>query len=79
MNGVVLEQVHEVISVHEWVIDSHDSGGVLVAGEGGSENETADSSEAVDTHLDVRHLCVCFVRNINIDYHSTPINDIIIG
>ena len=49
MNGVVLEEVAEVVKIHEGVVDGHDAGLASVGGEGGPEGKAADSAEAVDT------------------------------
>jgi len=53
VDGVVLQQVHEVVDIHEGVVDGHDAGLVGVLAESRAEDETADSTEAVDTHADV--------------------------
>jgi hypothetical protein len=53
MNSVVLEQVDQVVDIHEGVVDRGHLGVAL--GEGGAENKTADSTEAVDTHADGAH------------------------
>lgn len=47
MDRVVLEEVDEVVQIHEGVVDGHDLGGVGVSG--GPEGESSDSAESVDT------------------------------
>ena len=63
MDGVVLQQVDQIVSVHEWIVDGSNLSVASLLREGGSEDETADSTEAVDTHSDVRHCdaCLCVV------------------
>lgn len=51
VDGVVFEEVDQVISVHEGIVDGHDLGVVGVLSESRAEDETADSAEAVDTHF----------------------------
>ena len=53
MDGVVGHEVDEVVDVHEGVVDCHDLSLAGVLGEGGAHDETADSSEAVDSHFDL--------------------------
>jgi len=49
VDGVVLELVDQVVQTHEGVVDGSDFNlGVL---EGGSEGESSDSTETVDTEL----------------------------
>ena len=54
MDGVVSEQVHQVVKIHEWVVDGHDAGLAGLA-EGGAGSEAADSAEAVDSESDSGH------------------------
>ena len=49
VDGVVLEEVAEVIEVHERIVDGHNASLASVGGEGGPEGEAADSAEAVDS------------------------------
>mmetsp|Transcript_34593 Transcript_34593/g.46626 ORF Transcript_34593/g.46626 Transcript_34593/m.46626 type:complete len:343 (+) Transcript_34593:87-1115(+) len=59
VGGVVFEQVHEVVDIHEGVVDVHNLSFVSVLGESRSEGEAANSTEAVDSESDVGHgLCV---------------------
>lgn len=53
VDGVVLKVVDQIVEGHEGVVN----GGDLDLGvvEGSSENESADSAEAVDTEFDKRH------------------------
>ena len=55
VHGVVLQQVLEVIEVHERIVDSRHLrlGGVVH--EGGPEYKSADSSESVDAHSNCAH------------------------
>lgn len=55
MDRVVAEEIDEVVKVHEGVINCHDLSILGILGEGGAENETANSAESIDTHFDVRH------------------------
>ena len=65
MNGVVSEQVHQVVEIHEGVVDGHDLGLASVLGQGGAAGKSADSAEAVDSDSNLGHsvrevfLCVC--------------------
>ena len=49
VDGIVLEEIDKIVEGHEWVVDGHDLGDVLVSNEGGSEDKSTDSSESVDT------------------------------
>ena len=53
MDGVVFEEIDQVVDVHEGVVDGHDFGLVRVLCEGRAEDETANSAESIDTHFDV--------------------------
>lgn len=53
MNGVVTEKVNKIVSVHERVVNSHDSGLACVFTEGRAEDETTNSAEAIDADFDV--------------------------
>ena len=55
MNGVVLEEVAQVVEIHEWVVDGHHLGLVGVGVHGSSEGESTDSAEAVDSEFDAGH------------------------
>jgi len=55
MDGVVLEKVHKVVQIHEWIVDGHNLGLVGVGGHGGSEGQSSDSSEAVDSESYLGH------------------------
>ena len=52
VDRVVLEQVDQVIQIHEWIVDCHNSGFTSVLSERCSEGESSDSSESVDTESD---------------------------
>ena len=47
VDGVVLEEVDEVVDVHEGVVDGHDLS--VFAGGCCSEGKSSDSAEAVDS------------------------------
>lgn len=49
MNGVVREQIDQVVQVHEWVVNGLYLSLSGVLGESGSESEPSDSSKAVDS------------------------------
>ena len=53
MNGVVLEEIDQIVKVHERIVDGGDLS--VVALEGGSEDKSSDSSETVNTNSWVRH------------------------
>jgi hypothetical protein len=53
VDGVVLKEVHEVVNVHEGVVDGEDLGLLGVLSEARAEDEATDSAEAVDTDFDV--------------------------
>ena len=55
VNRVVLEEVHKVVEIHEWVVDSCNLGLSSVRAEGGSEGESSNSSESVDSESDSGH------------------------
>jgi hypothetical protein len=57
MDGVVLEEIDEIVKRHEWIIDGHNVGFVGVVHEGTSEDKSTDSSESVDTHSNLAHFC----------------------
>ena len=67
MNRVVSEEVHEVVDIHEGVVDSHNLGLASVLGHGSAASESADSTEAVDSESNLGHgvsevfLCVGFL------------------
>ena len=52
VDGVVAEEVDEVVDIHEGVVDGHDLGFSSLLSEGGAEDETTDSAETIDTHFD---------------------------
>ena len=64
MNGVVLEEVHEVVQIHEGVVDGHNLGLASVLGEGGAAGESANSTEAVDSDSNLGHSVLC-VRGVS--------------
>ena len=55
MNGVILEEVDQVVEVHEGVVDGGDLSLGSVLSEGRSEGESADSAEAVDSESNLGH------------------------
>jgi hypothetical protein len=55
VDGIVFQQVDEIVEVHERIVDSSDSSLILVADEGGSEDESTDSAKSIDTHSYVTH------------------------
>ena len=55
MYGVVVEEIDEVIGVHEWIVDGHDLSQVSLL-LGCSEDESSDSTESVDSNSYVRHI-----------------------
>ena len=55
MDGVVLEEVDQVVQIHEWVVDGSDLGLASVLSEGRSEGESADSAEAVNSESNLGH------------------------
>jgi hypothetical protein len=56
VNGVVLEQVDQVVQVHEWVVDGSDSGLASVLSEGRAEGQATNAAEAVDSESNVGHI-----------------------
>ena len=64
VDGIVLEEIAEVIEAHERIVDGHALGFIFVAKESGSENKSTDSSESVDSHSNSAHdVLVCFLKN----------------
>ena len=61
MDGVVLEEVHEVVNIHEWVVDGHHLGLAGVLSESSSHGESSNSAEAVDSESDGGHSVLVFV------------------
>lgn len=61
VDGIVLEEVGEVIDIHEGIVNGGDHSLVLVAKEGRSEDESTNTAETVDAHSNVTHCtwCVC--------------------
>ena len=65
MNSVVLEQVDQVVDIHEGVVDRRDLSLIGVVHESGPEHESADSAESIDAHSHCAHLARCFQINYN--------------
>ena len=61
VDGIVLEEIGEVVDIHEGIVDSGDHSLVLVAKEGRSEDESTNTAETVDAHSNSAHdtWCVC--------------------
>ena len=55
MDRVVSEEVHEIIDIHERVVNGHNLSLVGVLGEGRAESESTNSSESVDSKSDCAH------------------------
>ena len=55
MDGVVFEEVAKIVEIHEGIVDGHNLSLVGVGGKGGSESESSDSAEAVDSESNLGH------------------------
>lgn len=58
MDRVIVEEIDQVLNVHEWIIDSHDLGQMTLF-LSSSEDESANATEAIDTNSDVGHIFSC--------------------
>ena len=67
MDGVVFEEVDQVVNIHEGIVNRSNTGVTL--SEAGTEDETTDTAESVNTHTNSAHFCFKFcVFNFNIRF-----------
>ncbi len=58
MNGVVLQEIDQVVVSHEGVVDGGNDSPVGLLEHGAPERESANSAESVDSHFHDGHLFV---------------------
>jgi len=74
VDGVVLELINQVVQRHEGVVDGGDFD--LRVLEGGSEGESSDSTETVDTELDGHYERLGLLKRAGINFYIILFNDL---